>query len=126
MYPVFWAVFEGDPAGATVHHMVEKVDAGPILERVLVPYGCGSTGGEVWSEVSKVETCLALKYIDLMLGEGLPNPLSIDEPLGANRTLRDFIEMRDHPPLDEMQQSEIERLRLALTHPDYPLPSWAQ
>ena len=34
-----WALFEGAPAGFTIHRMTKKIDAGPILRRVQVSEG---------------------------------------------------------------------------------------
>ncbi|HEV2765504.1 MAG TPA: formyltransferase family protein, partial [Pyrinomonadaceae bacterium] len=38
-YPVFWALWEGTPAGATLHEMTERVDEGPVVAQTRVAYG---------------------------------------------------------------------------------------
>lgn len=125
MYPVFWAVFERCTAGASIHYMTDQVDAGPILERVAVPYSDEMTGGEVWDLVTQQELRLIKKYVKLVLDGEIRSPIAVSEPLGQNRTLQDFLRMRDTPPLDDMSTKQVQRLRLALTNPRFPLPAWA-
>jgi methionyl-tRNA formyltransferase len=51
--PVNWAVLKGETqTGATLHEMVEKPDAGRIVDQEAVPIGPDDTAGEVFARVS--------------------------------------------------------------------------
>jgi methionyl-tRNA formyltransferase len=51
--PVNWAVLRGErETGATLHGMVEKPDAGPIVGQERVPIGEDDTAGEVFARVT--------------------------------------------------------------------------
>ena len=51
--PVNWAVLHGErETGATLHRMVEKPDAGEIVERQAVPILPDDTAGEVFEKVT--------------------------------------------------------------------------
>ena len=51
--PVNWAVLHGESeTGATLHEMVEKPDAGRIVDQEAVPIGPDDTAGEVFARVT--------------------------------------------------------------------------
>ena len=35
-HPIFWAVYNGEPLGATLHYIVEEIDKGPIVKQIRV------------------------------------------------------------------------------------------
>lgn len=54
--PVVWAVYEGAPAGVTLHEMTGPVDAGAIWYQEPVGYQPHETGGAVYSRV--IDACM--------------------------------------------------------------------
>lgn len=73
MYPVFWALWERTPAGATLHELVEALDAGPIVAQREVPILPGDTGGLLHARVQEAEKELFDAYWPrIVAGEALP------------------------------------------------------
>lgn len=120
-YPVFWALWDGEPAGATLHRMTERLDAGPIVDQRSVEIREDDTGGALHARVTEAEQDLfrewwpRLVWDERIAERGQPEG-------GSYHDLASFIALRDAPPPD------VDRVRLAraLTTPDYPLPGWAQ
>ncbi len=51
--PIAWAILEGDrETGATLHHMVEDIDAGNIIEQEPVPIADDETGRSLYDKVT--------------------------------------------------------------------------
>ena len=55
MYPIFWALWEQTPAGATLHEIDAGIDTGPIVDRIRVRYEDGDTGETLHARVMKAE-----------------------------------------------------------------------
>jgi methionyl-tRNA formyltransferase len=73
MFPVFWALWEGTPAGATLHELVEALDAGPIVAQREVTILPGDTGGSLHTRVQQAEKDLFDAYWPrIVAGEELP------------------------------------------------------
>ena len=73
-YPVFWALWEGTPAGATLHEITEGLDEGPIVAQTRVAYSDQVTGGELHAAVQSAEQRLFLDYWPrIVAGEDLPS-----------------------------------------------------
>ena len=73
--PVNWAVIMGErETGATLHRMVEKPDAGGIVDQQAVPIGPDDTAGEVFGKVTAAA--------EQVLARALPGLIS-----GSARTL---------------------------------------
>ncbi len=121
MYPVFWALLENEPAGATLHRMTARVDAGPVIDQVAVRVNPDDTGGSLHQRVLKAEMSLFRRWWPV-LTRGGELPEREQAGRGSYHDLRGFEEMRDRPPDD------VDRARLikALTHPQFSLPAWAR
>jgi len=63
-YPVFWALWEGTPAGATLHEIDAGVDTGKIVAQELVPHTEWDTGWSLLQRVRAAEQRLFLKHWD--------------------------------------------------------------
>jgi methionyl-tRNA formyltransferase len=51
--PIAWAILEGDTrSGATLHHMVEAIDAGELIAQREIPIGPGDSAREVYDRIS--------------------------------------------------------------------------
>jgi methionyl-tRNA formyltransferase len=84
--PLNWAVLKGETeTGATLHEMVEKPDAGRIVEQQAVPIGPDETAVEVFAKVaSAAEAVLRRSLKDLLSGKAKlrPNDLSLGSYYG--------------------------------------------
>jgi folate-dependent phosphoribosylglycinamide formyltransferase PurN len=95
MYPVFWALWEGTPAGATLHELVEALDAGPIVAQTEVPVLPDDTGGSLHARVQQAEKDLFAAYWPrIVAGEALPS--TPQSGAGSYHTLSEFLELKEH------------------------------
>ncbi|HWQ14790.1 MAG TPA: formyltransferase family protein [Roseiflexaceae bacterium] len=117
-YPVFWALWEGTPAGATLHEMAPAVDAGPIVAQIQVTYSERDTGGSLFARVRAAEQRLLSEYWPrICAGEPLP---SAPQPAGGTTHLRrEFFELKRAVSLPGMTAEHLVRLARCLTFPGH-------
>jgi len=120
-FPVFWAIWEGTPAGATLHEMTVDVDGGPIVAQQQVPVLEQHTGYTLFQEVRAAEWNLFVEFWPRVARGDFP-PARSQPDGGTYHRKRDFFELRDHPPLDGMTARDLLRLTRALAFPGYPGP----
>ena len=94
MYPVFWALWEGTPAGATLHELVEALDAGPVVAQTEVPVRADDTGGTLHARVQAAEKALFDEHWPRIVA-GDPLPSTPQAPGGTSHTLAEFLALRD-------------------------------
>ena len=77
--PVNWAILKGErESGATLHYMVEKADAGDIVDQLAVPILADDDAREVSAKVTvAAETILARSLPKLIAGTAERRPQSI-------------------------------------------------
>ena len=77
--PVNWAVLNGETeTGATLHEMVEKPDAGRIVDQERVPIGPDDLAVDVFRKVTgAAETVLRRSMKNLLSGEAKLNPQNL-------------------------------------------------
>jgi len=77
--PVNWAVLNGETeTGASLHYMVEKPDAGPIVDQERVPIGPDDTAGEVALRVTEAAaTVLRRSLPGLIAGTAPARPMDL-------------------------------------------------
>jgi methionyl-tRNA formyltransferase len=116
-YPVFWALWEGTPAGATLHHVVAELDAGPIVDQVEVEVRADDTGGSLHERVQAAERQLFARWWpQIAAGEPLPS-----RPQGAPRsehTRAEFFALK-RTGWRSLAAEEVERLERCLEFPGY-------
>jgi methionyl-tRNA formyltransferase len=126
MFPLFWALWAGEPAGVTLHVMSAELDGGAILHQVPVEAGETETMEALRERLSEVERGILAEITPkLLAGERLEDHY---EPLdqralgdgGSLHTRRDFVRMREQPPLDTMTAHDLVRLARALHLSGYP------
>jgi methionyl-tRNA formyltransferase len=87
--PLNWAVLKGETeTGATLHEMVEKPDAGGIVDQQAVPIGPDETAVEVFAKLTgAAETVLRRSLNNLLSGKAKlkPNDLSKGSYFGRRR-----------------------------------------
>jgi methionyl-tRNA formyltransferase len=77
--PVNWAILKGESeTGATLHYMVEKADAGDIVDQLAVPILVDDDAREVFAKVTvAAETILARSLPRLIAGSAARRPQTI-------------------------------------------------
>ncbi len=113
MYPVFWALWEGTAAGATLHELVARVDAGPIVEQREVPVFDDDTGGSLHARVQAAERELFVRWLPRLASAERP-PTSPQPPGGTHHSLAEFEHLRDEGRY-EVPRAERDRLARCLT-----------
>ena len=87
--PVNWAVLHGErETGATLHYMVERADAGDIVDQLTVPILEDDSAGEVFAKVTvAAETILARSLPGLIDGSAprYPQPIEPGQYFGRRR-----------------------------------------
>jgi methionyl-tRNA formyltransferase len=87
--PVNWAILRGErESGATLHYMVERVDAGDIVDSQAVPILIDDDAREVYTKVTvAAETVLARSLPALIAGTAprRPQPILPGEYFGRRR-----------------------------------------
>jgi methionyl-tRNA formyltransferase len=81
--PVNWAVLRGErETGATLHEMVDKPDAGRIVDQEAVSIGENDTAGEVMARVADAAEVVIRRALPRLL-EGTAQPREQDLSLGS-------------------------------------------
>jgi methionyl-tRNA formyltransferase len=87
--PLNWAILKGETeTGATLHEMVEKPDAGRIVDQQAIPIGPDESAVEVFARLTDAaETVLRRSISDLISGKAKlrPNDLSQGSYYGRRR-----------------------------------------
>jgi methionyl-tRNA formyltransferase len=117
-YPIFWAMFENTPAGATLHEITEKVDAGPIVAQVRVESYPDDTGGSLFERVRKAEKELFQQYWrKIITDDEIP---SCPQPSGGSyHSKKEFLEIKKHSDWQNMNGKDLIHLVRCLTFPGY-------
>lgn len=115
-HPVFWALWEGTPAGATLHELVADVDAGPVVEQLEVPVHGDDTGGSLHARVQDVAGELFTRWLPRLAGGEQP-PATPQTSGGSHHVLAEFEFLRDEGRY-EVPRAERERLARCLTFSD--------
>jgi folate-dependent phosphoribosylglycinamide formyltransferase PurN len=118
MYPVFWALWEGTPAGATLHELTVGLDEGPVVEQKRVAVLPLDTGGRLHERVQVAERELFMRWL-ARLATGKRPPATPQRPGGSYHTLAEFEHLRDEGRY-EVPRADRERLARCLTFPDNP------
>jgi folate-dependent phosphoribosylglycinamide formyltransferase PurN len=96
MYPVFWALYAGEPAGATLHELVAALDAGPVVAWTQIDVRPDDTGGSLHARVQDAEKALFDAYWPrIVAGDALP---SSPQPAagGSEHTKAEFFALKEH------------------------------
>ncbi|MGQ9910243.1 MAG: formyltransferase family protein [Candidatus Flexifilum sp.] len=117
-YPIFWALWENTPAGATLHEIVPDVDRGPIIHQVLVNYTDADTGFSLFQRVREAEKQIFIDYLPrIIAGEvlkGTPQPEG-----GSFHFKREFDAIKRTSNWQDMPAEQLIRLIRCLTFPGY-------
>jgi methionyl-tRNA formyltransferase len=118
-YPVFWALWDGEAAGATLHEIDSGVDTGPIVAQIRVDYSDADTGGSLHGRVRAAEERLFREYWHrIASGEALL--ASPQQGIGSFHTKAAFLARRRPANWRSLSAEDLLRLARALTFPGYP------
>jgi len=117
MYPVFWALWEGTPAGATLHELVEELDAGPVTAAIEVPVRPDDTGGSLHARVQDAEKALFDEFWPRIVAGG-PLPAAPQPPGGSSHTRAEFLALKEDG-WRELPADRLAHLERCLAFPGY-------
>jgi methionyl-tRNA formyltransferase len=117
-YPIFWALLEGTPAGATLHRMTAQVDKGPIVAQVRVPYTEADTGGSLFLRVREAEKQLFKEYWPRFLAGECPAGVMATDG-GSYHSRADFFAIKRPRSWAQMGAASLVKLARCLTMPGY-------
>lgn len=119
--PVFWAIWAGEPAGATLHEMTVGLDRGPIVDQCEVEVQPDDTGASLYGRVLEVRQAMVRQWWPrLVAGE---RPAAVPQPAGGSYHARaELLALRDDPDLAAMSAGDLVRLSRALAMPGRPGP----
>lgn len=116
-YPVFWALWEGTPAGATLHEITAGIDEGPVVAQVRVGYDEADTGGSLHERVREAERRLFLEHWPRVVEGREPPARAQAEGAGSHHFKREFFELKERAAWGEMSGADLLRLARCLTFP---------
>jgi len=113
-YPVFWAIWEQTPAGATLHEVTSGVDKGPIVAQIRVDPLSSESGGDLHLRVRDAEKAIFREYWPALRdGKRLRS-----RPQGSGgtwHTRREFLQLKQGAHWRDMRGEDLIRLIRALT-----------
>ncbi|MDQ3979267.1 MAG: hypothetical protein M3314_06935 [Actinomycetota bacterium] len=120
-YPVFWALWEQTPAGATLHEITEGLDKGPVVKQVRVAYGPADTGASLHRRVREAERQIFQEVWPRIAGGELPpaRPPSTEEA-GSYHAKAEFHTLREQADISVMTVPDLLRLVRSFTFPGFP------
>jgi hypothetical protein len=124
MCPVFWALWERTPAGATLHELSAGSHAGAVVEQREVAVLASDTGAALHERVQAAQRDLFLRWLP-RLAAGVRPPATPQPPGGTHHVLAEFEFLRDEGRY-EVPRGERERLKRCLTLPPAPAPTSRQ
>ncbi|MEG4111292.1 MULTISPECIES: formyltransferase family protein [unclassified Microcoleus] len=117
-YPIFWALWEETPAGATLHEINTGIDEGSIVAQTQVEYFPIDTGGSLFERVRKAEKDLFLEnYKKIVNGEDIPAYHQAEG--GSYHTKKDFFNFKQNANWESMNGRDLIKLIRCLTFPGY-------
>jgi len=117
-YPVFWAIWEQSPAGATIHEITTEIDEGPIIAQIKVEQFPHDTGGSLFERVREAEKKLFLEYWPrIVAGDELSSTPQIGT--GSYHSKKDFYEIKQRCEWQKLDAESLVRLIRALTFPGF-------
>jgi methionyl-tRNA formyltransferase len=117
-FPLVWSIWLGEPAGATLHRMVPRVDAGPIVARRRLRPRHQETAFQLFERVRRLERLLFRAWWPVLTNGGsLPE---VPQPSGGSyHSKAEFEALLETDP-SGLDEERLGRLRRALAFPGRP------
>ena len=117
-YPVFWALWENTPAGATFHEINAGIDEGNLVAQIQVAYTETDTGGSLHARVRDAEKFLLMDaWTKLTRGETLR--AFAQQGSGTYHARREFFELKQIAAWKNFSAEQLVKLARCLTFPGY-------
>lgn len=117
-YPVFWALWENTPAGATFHEINAGIDEGNIVAQIQVPWTETDTGGSLYARVRDAEKILLMDaWAKLTRGETLR--AFAQQGSGTYHARREFLALKQNAAWKNFSAEQLVKLARCLTFPGY-------
>lgn len=71
-HPNVWAIYEGTPAGVTLHVMSPEVDTGDIIAQAEVPVDPAETGKSLYSKLERASAALLEEWLPILMSGCFP------------------------------------------------------
>ncbi|WP_271251634.1 formyltransferase family protein [Pseudanabaena sp. Chao 1811] len=117
-YPIFWALWEDTPAGATLHEINEGIDEGDIVSQIQVEYSESDTGDLLFARIRQAEKQLFLEYFD-KIADGIHLPALPQRGIGTYHSKQDFLRLKTTDHWQTMEGKELIKLIRCLTFDGY-------
>ncbi|HEX4137669.1 MAG TPA: formyltransferase family protein [Bryobacteraceae bacterium] len=117
-YPIFWALWEETPAGATLHEITAEVDEGPVVAQIQVPYSMADTGETLFERVREAERQLFLAHWP-RIASAEPLPAVPQTGPGSCHSKAEFLALKENVSLSSLSGTELMRLIRALSFSGY-------
>lgn len=114
-YPVFWALWNDEPAGATVHQVTAKLDGGPILDQISVPKVETDTGDSLLRRVRHAEKALIIRYL-FSCSRPCMWPVRATQEKGSYHDKKDFARIVTHDFVRNLPAGQVFKLRQCLEY----------
>jgi methionyl-tRNA formyltransferase len=116
-YPNVWAIVEGTPAGATLHHIDAGVDTGDLIAQEQVPVASTDTGESLYAKLEEAAFRVFTGAWPQVRSGAAPR---IPQPTGGTAHRRADVERIDRVDLDRTYTGrELIDLLRARTFPPY-------
>jgi methionyl-tRNA formyltransferase len=116
--PNVWSIIEGTPAGVTLHYMDSGLDTGDVIARREVETGFSDTGKDLYERLEDAQ----VELFQEVWPDVIEDEISVtnqDKDAGTYHRTRDFEELCELDPNEEVQVKDfLDKLR-ALTFPPY-------
>jgi methionyl-tRNA formyltransferase len=117
-FPIFWALWEGSPAGATLHEMSAGLDEGPVVAQARVEQFEHDTGGSLFARVREAEMALFLEYWP-RLAAGERPPARPQAAGGTYHARKEFERLKRGDDWQSLDAARLLRLVRCLTFPGF-------
>ena len=115
-FPLVWAIANREPAGVTLHRMIERLDAGPIVDQVEVSVRRHDTAGDLFRRIRRAERRLfALWWPRLQTESVIPER---PQPPGGSYHDRAAFESLLLVDIGSLTPADLDRIRRATTFPN--------
>lgn len=117
-FPLVWSIWNREPAGATLHRMVRRVDAGPIVDQIKVVVAESDTAGSLHKRIRAAERSLFRRWWPkIRAGDDIPDWQP--KQVGSYHDKAAFEELLATDPA-HLAGADLDRLRRALSFPGKP------
>jgi methionyl-tRNA formyltransferase len=117
-FPLVWAIWLGEPAGATLHRLVRRLDGGPLVDQRRVEVQPTETAYELYQRLCAIERSIFDDWWPrIASGRVLP---ARPQPGGGSYHDKAEFQALLGTDIRAMSPGDVDRLRRALSFPGRP------